>query len=223
MLDLPLTPWYNQAPVSTEEDPSPWLLYSLAASLAFTVVVYCLEGLLDARQKAAYQQTTFPKELQLTVGKIDAERKGDKLLLPQLQDKFTSSQSYGLDKINFGMIHGTYSTMESIVFLIVGFMPWAWDRSEDIAVQWLGLSTEEYPEIAISLIFILLTTLIGTCTELPFEYWSTFKIEKKHGFNKQTLGLFFTDKAKSLALTLIIGGPFVVLLLKIIQVGSRQC
>jgi STE24 endopeptidase len=45
-------------------------------------------------------------------------------------------------------------------------------------------------------------------------------IEKKHGFNKQTPGLFFTDKLKSLALTFVIGGPFVALLLQIIKMGG---
>lgn len=33
-------------------------------------------------------------------------------------------------------------------------------------------------------------TLIG----LPFSLYSTFVVEAKHGFNKQTLGLFFADK-----------------------------
>jgi STE24 endopeptidase len=50
--------------------------------------------------------------------------------------------------------------------------------------------------------------------------YSTFLIEKKHGFNKQTPGLFFTDKLKSLALTFVIGGPFVALLLQIIKMGG---
>jgi STE24 endopeptidase len=42
--------------------------------------------------------------------------------------------------------------------------------------------------------------------------YSTFEIEKKHGFNKQTLGLFFMDKLKGLVLTALFGGPFVALL-----------
>jgi STE24 endopeptidase len=57
-------------------------------------------------------------------------------------------------------------------------------------------------------------------TSLPFELYSTFRIEKKHGFNKQTIGLFFSDKIKSLLLSIVIGGPFTALLLKIIQYGG---
>ena len=51
------------------------------------------------------------------------------------------------------------------------------------------------------------------------EQYSTFKIEKKHGFNKMTPGLFVSDKIKGLVLTAVIGGPFTALLLKIIEVS----
>jgi len=81
---------------------------------------------------------------------------------------------------------------------------------------------ERDDEIKVTLVFLALTTAIGTVTGLPFELYSTFRIEKKHGFNKQTLGLFFADKVKSLALTVIIGGPFVSLLLTIIRWGGER-
>ena len=32
---------------------------------------------------------------------------------------------------------------------------------------------------------------------LPFSLYGTFVVEQKHGFNKQTLGLFFLDIVKS--------------------------
>jgi len=87
--------------------------------VAFTLFVYAFEGSLDARQKVSYQKTAFPKELETAVSKIDAERAKEvktdekkdgskkeetKALLEQLQAKFKSSQAYGLDKINFGLI-----------------------------------------------------------------------------------------------------------------------
>jgi STE24 endopeptidase len=173
--------------------------------VAFTVFVYAFEGSLDARQKAAYQKTTFPKELETTVAKIDAERKnqkggdgkkdetkseeeGTKPLLEQLQAKFKNSQTYGLDKINFGMLASTYDTLETVAFLVTGFLPYIWDQSSTLGETYFGWSSED--EIKISLVFLLITTIIGTITSLPFELYSTFQIEKKHGFNKQTSGLF---------------------------------
>lgn len=35
---------------------------------------------------------------------------------------------------------------------------------------------------------------VQTVIGLPFSLYSTFVVEAKHGFNKQTLGLFFADK-----------------------------
>ncbi len=234
MISLPLKPLYTQsggvsAPV--DGDVSALAYWSLAATIAFTLVVYVFEGNLDARQKAAYQKTHFPKELQTTVSKIDSERAKEKTkddknknendkkpLLEQLQTKFKSSQAYGLDKINFGMISSTYDTVESVIFLFVGFLPYAWDKSVSIGKSYFGWTPDD--EIKITLIFLLITTIVGTITSMPFELYSTFKIERKHGFNKQTYSLFFSDKIKSLVLSCVIGGPFIALLLKIIKMGG---
>jgi len=58
-------------------------------------------------------------------------------------------------------------------------------------------------EITITLIFLGVTTIIGTIMSLLFEIYSTSYIEKKHGFNKQTPSLFVTDKIKSLLLRMM--------------------
>lgn len=213
------------------------------------MAVYALEGYLDSRQRAAYLKTTFPSQLEKTVSEIDRERASEKKkkpveekkdenksdtaaevdkksetdhskpLLPQLQAKFHNAQTYGLDKINFGMLASMYDTFESVAFLMLGFLPFAWDLSCQLGEQFFGWSQGE--EIKISLIFLFVTSIVGTITSLPFEIYSTFQIERKHGFNKMTPELFVSDKIKSLLLTFAIGGPFVSLLLYIIKVGGE--
>lgn len=227
---LPLKPYYMQSGTGGSSDDtgdiSSLAYWSLAATIGFALFVYAFEGSLDARQKAAYQKTEFPKELETTVSRIDGDKakekkEGDKgSLLEQLRAKFTSSQAYGLDKINFGMISSTYDALESVAFLLAGFLPFAWDKSAEVGALYFGWTADD--EIKISLIFLLITTIIGTITALPFELYSTFQIERKHGFNKQTMGLFFSDKVKSLILSCAIGGPFVALLLKIIKMGGAH-
>lgn len=220
---LPWTPFYTQsAENDTPEQVSTLTYWALAATIAFTVAVYSLEGVLDARQKVAYQKTDFPAELETIVARIDAEKKKTddyKPLLAQLRDKFKNAQSYGLDKIQFGMIASAYETFESVAFLILGFLPFVWDISVNMGAKYFQWN-EEQDEIKISLIFLAVITVVGTITSLPFEIYSTFWIERKHGFNKQTFGLFVVDKIKSLILTALIGGPFAALLLYIIQKGG---
>jgi len=259
-MDLPWKPIYTQSTgefdwaggISAGKDAtgdgsfSPLTYWSLAGTIAFTLLVYVVEGHLDARQKKSYQITDFPKELEKTVAKIDAQKKEpttepessegdetkegddenkssidkDRPLLEQLQKKFESSQAYGMDKINFGMIAGTYETFESIAFLLLGFAPFLWDQSVRIGGTYLGIKSDE--EIKITLLFLFLQSLIESVKSLPFELYKTFNIEKKHGFNKQTYGLFFSDMAKSFALSCVIGGPFIALMLKIIKMGGEN-
>ncbi len=145
----------------------------------------------------------------------------NKPLLPQLQSKFSKAQSYGLDKITFSIFSSTYNLFEEIIFLLYGYLPYCWDLSCHIGNAYFGWN-EKDNEIKISLIFMAVNVVIGTVTSLPFELYSTFRIEKKHGFNKQTPKLFFTDKVKGLLLTFVFGGPFVALLLKIIDMGGES-
>ncbi len=46
-------------------------------------------------------------------------------------------------------------------------------------------------------------------TGLPWSLYSTFVIEARHGFNKQSLGLFISDLIKSVALGLLLLPPLV--------------
>jgi len=241
---LPWRPLYSQISSSTTTTTTIGSMeeYAVALTLLFTVVVFAFEHILDRRQAVAYKGTTFPKQLEDAVGKIDAttnskfasssSKKGEtkddddkgldknKPMLPQLRDKFTKSQLYGTDKINYQMLISVYNLVETLVFLLLGFMPWIWDVSVGLGETYGGWKGGE-DEIKISLVFLGLTTVIGLITGLPFELYSTFYIEKKHGFNKQTLSLFFTDKLKSTVLTMLIGGPFVAALLKIIKWGGE--
>ncbi|MES2786285.1 MAG: M48 family metallopeptidase [Pseudomonadota bacterium] len=56
-------------------------------------------------------------------------------------------------------------------------------------------------------------TLIGSVISLPFTLYETFVIEQRFGFNKMTVGLWFTDLVKSTALAIAIGGPLLALVL----------
>ena len=42
--------------------------------------------------------------------------------------------------------------------------------------------------------FILLSNVMSTVIFMPFSVYSTFVLEEKHGFNKQTAGFFVKDQ-----------------------------
>jgi STE24 endopeptidase len=55
--------------------------------------------------------------------------------------------------------------------------------------------------------------LTSMMLRLPFELWSTFKVEAEFGFNKTTLGTFIADKLKALLLGALLGLPLLALVL----------
>lgn len=77
-------------------------------------------------------------------------------------------------------------------------------------------------EITHSVLFFFTFNIISQLLALPPSYYSTFVLEEKFGFNKQTLKLWITDMLKSQALMVALGTPLLSAFLKIIQVtGTR--
>ena len=187
--ELPWRPAYSQEGSASPDEVSPdspeyWIV---AATVFFTVTVYVLENYLNQRQLSAFEGTEFPKQLETMVEGIDAEAAAaratetteeaketeetkkkkkdmdetdrDAPLLPQLRTKFSKSQSYGLDRISFGMLTELYGLVEGVGFLLLGYLPYAWDLSVRAGRDY-GVAEGE---IGVSLIFVLLTTLCLRC------------------------------------------------------------
>jgi STE24 endopeptidase len=56
-------------------------------------------------------------------------------------------------------------------------------------------------------------TLIGSLLDLPFELYSTFRIEQQFGFNRMTLKLYVADALKGALVGALIGLPIAALIL----------
>lgn len=57
-------------------------------------------------------------------------------------------------------------------------------------------------------------------TNLPFDLYGTFVIEQKFGFNKTTPQTFVADQIKSLALTAVLGGGLLAIVLALFEHGG---
>ncbi|MGF1451117.1 MAG: M48 family metallopeptidase [Opitutales bacterium] len=60
---------------------------------------------------------------------------------------------------------------------------------------------------------VVLTLFVASLPGWPWDWWATFKLEGKYGFNRTTAALWLRDRAVSFLLTLAIGVPLVALLL----------
>jgi STE24 endopeptidase len=62
----------------------------------------------------------------------------------------------------------------------------------------VALASSDY-EILHSVVFTLIATMYTTVTGLPWSLYSTFVLEERHGFNKQTLAFYVKDQIKASA------------------------
>lgn len=67
--------------------------------------------------------------------------------------------------------------------------------------------------MAYQLALVAAFVLIGGALELPLDWYATFRIEQRFGFNRTTPALFVTDLCKGLLLAALIGTPVLALVL----------
>ena len=77
-------------------------------------------------------------------------------------------------------------------------------------------------EIVHTLIFFFTFNVITTVLNLPTDYYGTFVLEEKFGFNKQTIKLWIMDMIKGQALMVALGAPLLSGFLAIVQKTGNQ-
>ncbi|KAL1965662.1 hypothetical protein VTN77DRAFT_5339 [Rasamsonia byssochlamydoides] len=167
--------------------------------VGFSLGQFILEGFLSLRQYRVLSRTKPPKVLE---GEVS-------------QKVFDESQAYGRAKAKFGFVSGLYSQVQNLVFIYYDFLPKVWG----ITGVWLARYFPSWfqGEIGHTLVFFFVFNLVTTVLSLPVSYYNTFVLEEKFGFNKQTVKLWVTDILKSQLLGIVIGGPILAGMLKIIQ------
>ncbi|KAJ1393434.1 Peptidase M48 [Sesbania bispinosa] len=173
----------------------------MEAVVGFMILMYIFETYLDMRQHAALKLPTLPKSLEGVIS----------------QEKFEKSRAYSLDKSHFHFVHEFVTIVTDSTILYFRVLPWFWKKSGDF-VTLAGLNAEN--EILHTLAFLAGLMIWSQITDLPFSLYSTFVIEARHGFNKQTPWLFFRDMIKGIFLAVIIGPPIVAAIIVIVQKGG---
>ena len=88
-----------------------------------------------------------------------------------------------------------------IVFLVAGGFGWynSWVVSLTDSVVWQ------------TIIFVVGLSVVSSVLDIPFDYYATFRIEEKYGFNKTTRRVYWLDTVKELFLSLVLGGVLLAL------------
>lgn len=170
--------------------------------LAFMWLEFLWECYIGSRQRAVYKERLeVPKEVETFLD----------------QETYTKARLYALDKSVFGAWQGIFSQLVST--LIIWFMGYKlfWGYAED-TLTYLG--QDPVGEVSTSLVFTLYLSLFSTITSLPFTVYSTFVVEERHGFNKQTPAFFARDQVKKFVVSQVVQAPILVGVIKIVTLGG---
>jgi STE24 endopeptidase len=114
---------------------------------------------------------TVPKAF---VGAIDAEA-------------LAKTSRYTLELSRVALVESIYDSALLLAFLFTPLLP--------LYDGWINSLSASF--VVRGVLFLLLLTLVQTLLELPFSLYSTFRIEKRYGFNTTTFGLWLSDLLKS--------------------------
>jgi STE24 endopeptidase len=122
-----------------------------------------------------------------------------------------AAAAYAADRQRFQLLSGWTEVLATLAFLAAGGLSWAEGAARSLGRP-LGLGP-----VGRGLLFLGTLGAAGALFDLPFALYNTFRIEEKHGFNRQTLRGFFADLAKGLALAIVLGGAVLGALLAIME------
>ena len=113
---------------------------------------------------------------------------------------------YTLAKTRFGLLSMAFGAAVLIGWTLLGGLDALNSVVRDtVAPRW--------GDMAYQLALLGAFALIGGVLELPFDLYSTFRIEQRFGFNRMTWKLYLADMAKGLAIGVLIGLPIAALIL----------
>jgi|TARA_B110000977_G_scaffold90689_1_gene120465 STE24 endopeptidase len=116
---------------------------------------------------------------------------------------YQKSIEYTVAKTRFGLVSDFYDSIILAVVVLSGLLPWLYTSLS--ATFGFGIWGQ-------ALVLFLIAVILGL-PGMPFEWWSTFRIEERFGFNKSTQKLWVVDKVKGFVLGFGIGYPLLALLI----------
>ncbi len=120
---------------------------------------------------------------------------------------YKQSQQYIKENTIINIIQETIN----FLILIIAILTNVFDKI-DLIIRALN-----YNSITSGVIYILILSVSLSALNLPFSIYKTFVIEEKFGFNNTTAKVFISDILKSTIISLILGIPLLIVVLKFFE------
>ncbi|MBI4324826.1 MAG: M48 family metallopeptidase [Chloroflexi bacterium] len=120
---------------------------------------------------------------------------------------YAKSVRYTLAKSRLSQVEDTYGVALLLAVLFSGVLPWGFDWFTTC----LGHSAWAMAA------FLFVTGIVLALPGLPFDWYAQFRLEERFGFNTTTPKTWWLDRLKGLLLSLVLGYPLLVLILKLVH------
>lgn len=169
------------------------------------LLVYLLLRL--AQQAAETALAVVNRRHALDPGRLSAASRALDIPDAELQ----KAVAYSGDRYRFDLLAGWTDAAVSLAFVAWGGL--------GVLERWAALVSLRAGggSIATGIAFFAGLAVAGALVALPFELYSTFVIEERHGFNRQTLGGFCLDRLKGAAVASVLGAPLLAGLLWVME------
>ena len=101
---------------------------------------------------------------------------------------------YTSDNVRFKLVRTLVIKSLFLFIIISGILPWLSDNLANTNFLLAGL------------VFFAAIGLIEMLADLPFDYYHSFVIEDRYGFNTKTIKIWISDLVKSLLVIIVLGG-----------------
>ena len=158
-------------------------------TIFFIIVVFlCLDFVLERILESLNSKHMSPVLLDSLKGIYD-------------EKEYSRFQSYKRENGRLDSWSSGVGFVVMIVFLVAGGFGWynSWVVSLTDSVVWQ------------TILFVVGLSVVSSVLDIPFDYYATFRIEEKYGFNKTTRRVYWLDTVKELFLSLVLGGVLLAL------------
>ncbi len=109
-------------------------------------------------------------------------------------ERLVKIAAYTRERAQVGLVHGAFTSLAYGAFLFGGGLGWYDAQVTNLAPSFvLG-----------SVLFVLGVALASSVMHIPFQLYGDFRVEARHGFNRQTARLWWADWLKGSALSLVL-------------------
>jgi STE24 endopeptidase len=171
--------------------------------LGFFVCEFLVESILNELNLRYIRARWLARQIpEFIAGKIEAA-------------DYDKSVQYTLAKGIFQRYSEIYGRGVMLAVLFGGVLPLC-----DRLANHLGGALPWLP-YADGILFCLGVALVYSLADLPVNLYATFGIEARFGFNRTTWRLYLTDRIKGIALSVIIGVPFLIVVFGLMDKAGR--